>query len=199
MIYGCKILRPDNSTAWQTGRWRFFYEYGWNEVPFFGARIAIWSGVDGIHPPQADAVVRWFECDPDSEIEVASALRGIVHYHRVKMLRHRPQGVKVLAERIGDKIITRGYYSGSRRLHYRYQYRNGGKDGVQCEWYSNGQLMCETVFVNGKKHGPSMWWESDGRLIHEDSFRNGMENGICRFWDGEWKSAVYRNGKRIKP
>jgi len=51
------------------------------------------------------------------------------------------------------------------------------EEEVKREYWPNGQLSSETLFLNGKRQRLLRNWYSNGQLWHEVSYKNGFECG----------------------
>lgn len=73
---------------------------------------------------------------------------------------------------------------------FEYHYKDGLRDGMQKEWYSNGQLKYEYFFKEGDYHGSLKKWNDKGTLIKTSEFKNGNTWGTVKEW--------YENGNPMK-
>jgi len=179
-IYGAKLLRPDHTSIGdEYGRVQ--YRYGWQTIPGNGAYIAVTGGADAADVP-ADAVIRWFECDPASEIKPDdSPPFGVRCFRRVRMLRRRPKGLLPLAERRGRTIIAQGWYPNGQQM-YRCEYQGSLLHGVWMGWHENGQLKHRHPYRNERLHGTVEVWREDGSPIYREEYRKGRRHDICMGW-----------------
>lgn len=110
----------------------------------------------------------------------------------------------------GDTAFVNGYF-------------NGVEEGVQKQWYADGQLQEERFYINGKKEGTHQGWWPDGKLKffftansdeYEGEFKEwyssgllgkyfhykkGQEEGSQRLWWDNGKvraNYVIKNGKK---
>ncbi len=120
-----------------------------------------------------------------------------------------PVNGEVVTIRNGRKIISK--------------FKNGIKEGVEKELYSNGDLCAETYYKEKKKHGshkvyyesgelnteetyadgklngPSTKWKKGGQKSGEYNYVNGQYDGVIKEWypDGKmWKEIAYTNGTK---
>ena len=107
-------------------------------------------------------------------------------------------------------------------------YRGGRLDGPSRQWYGNGALRADVVFVEGEQDGVSRRFWPDGRPRDEFTFVRGVRQGPQRSWhedgwllckgecrdnlpEGRWLyyrwngelnaklSGVYEKGVRVGP
>ena len=52
-------------------------------------------------------------------------------------------------------------------------FKDGKKDGVFEQWYSNGQLRKEEKYKVGEKNGLTTWWHGNGQLRLEWNYKDG--------------------------
>ncbi|WP_197060178.1 toxin-antitoxin system YwqK family antitoxin [Sporocytophaga myxococcoides] len=89
-----------------------------------------------------------------------------------------PVNGEVVTIRNGRKIIS--------------MYKNGVKDGVEKEMYSNGELCAETYYKANEKHGSHKVYYESGELNTEETYANGKLNGLSTKWNkGGQKSREY--------
>ena len=72
------------------------------------------------------------------------------------------------------------------------------KNGLQTEWYDNGQKRIEGYYNDGKKEGLHTEWETNGWKEIERNYKNGKLHGLCiRYEFGVITSKIeYKNGVR---
>ena len=58
------------------------------------------------------------------------------------------------------------------------KYVNGKPEGVQKEWYENGQLENEWNYKDGKEEGVQKGWYKNGQLQYEYNYKDGKREGI---------------------
>jgi len=81
------------------------------------------------------------------------------------------------------------------------EYKNGYKNGMFTELYTNGKKKSEGNYIYGAKEGTHIEWYEKGNKMSESKYSNGVLNGQYFEWfeDGGLKSEiVYQNGKSIK-
>jgi uncharacterized protein len=71
--------------------------------------------------------------------------------------------------------------------------KNGDKDGVWKEYYSNGTLLSEESFSDGKWDGSSKYYNEDGKMIEEYIYKNDILQEY-KAYDPTGK-VVYQNKK----
>ncbi len=95
-----------------------------------------------------------------------------------------PVNGEVVITRNGRKIIS--------------MYKNGVKDGVEKEMYSNGELCSETYYKANEKHGSHKVYYESGELNTEETYADGKLNGTStKLNKGGLKSGEYNyvNGR----
>ncbi len=81
---------------------------------------------------------------------------------------------------------------------YKYNYKEGKLNGIQKDWYENGQLRCEFNYKEGKEEGIQKEWYENGQLWYEDNYKEGKQDGIQKSWyeNGQLHYKMYyKNGK----
>ena len=65
--------------------------------------------------------------------------------------------------------------------------------GTALDYYSNGCLRAQNVFIDGQRHGLQRWWFQDGRLAEEDPMCLQQHHGYHRVWhpNGNLQSEVH--------
>jgi len=84
-----------------------------------------------------------------------------------------------------DGKVADGKYIGrhaNKQLWWVRNYVNGKKEGMQSEWYDNGQLRVERNYVNGKCEGALTAWYDNGQLWLEENLTNNKLEGMQRVW-----------------
>ena len=77
-------------------------------------------------------------------------------------------------------------------------YSNGTLNGLQKEFYPNGEQKCEVSFSDGKQDGLFTQWYEDGQVELKVEIKNGEKDGHFQQWhpDGHLKvSEYYLDGK----
>lgn len=72
--------------------------------------------------------------------------------------------------------------------------------GAYKEFYSNGSLRSECVFVNGIKHGPAKWYYEDGKPFRIATIKEGKFDGeMTKYYPEGIKQSVsvYKNGRLL--
>ena len=105
----------------------------------------------------------------------------------------------------------RGWYQSGKLKQIR-NYKNGIRDGWQCEWYENGNKLLEKTLIRGLRHGKVVRWHENGQCNWIKTFNRGSRI-YCEFWyqnghknkeenykmfnikEGEW-NAWYENGQQ---
>ncbi len=96
---------------------------------------------------------------------------------------------------INEDIEKKGWYING-QLSFEYFYKKGTpkhiysklffnneyKEGIQKEWYSNGQLLYIHIYNNGEKDGTQKYWHENGQLLYEENYNYGGKNGIQKYW-----------------
>lgn len=78
-------------------------------------------------------------------------------------------------------------------------YKNGKKDGLETEWFPNGNKHFETPYKEGALHGVRRSWYPDGALNSEVTYKNDLREGWALIWheNGRGEAAVFfENGIR---
>ena len=81
------------------------------------------------------------------------------------------------------------------------KYSSLKKDGVQREWFINGQLKAEYVFVKGAKTGYDREWYSNGQLHRNYNCIEGRKEGELKtYWpNGQLRRFdLYKDGQFVK-
>ena len=79
------------------------------------------------------------------------------------------------------------------------KYVNGKEDGVQKDWYDDGQLRSESNYKDGKSEGVQKWWYENGQLWTEGHYKDGKEEGVQKSWHENGVLAYteyYKDGKK---
>lgn len=74
------------------------------------------------------------------------------------------------------------------------------EDGVNIEYYENGQILSESNYLNGELHGLSREYYENGQILSESNYINGELNGPSGeyYEDGQIQAeANYANGELI--
>jgi len=80
------------------------------------------------------------------------------------------------------------------------EYKNGYKNGVFIENYTNGKKKSEGKYLNGAKDGRHTEWFENGNKKSECDYVNGQRDGICTEWSmtGQKETETkYKNGKIV--
>ena len=77
------------------------------------------------------------------------------------------------------------------------KYVNGKEDGVQKDWYDDGQLRSESNYKDGKSEGVQKWWYENGQLEFEGNYKDGKKHGKETWWNNGQvvKEENYKDGK----
>ena len=81
------------------------------------------------------------------------------------------------------------------------EYKNGVQEGIEKQWYANGQQKYEIHFVEGWEHGKKTRWHENGQLERIEHYNYMKLDGLCQKWDENGKlifEGTYKNGVRIK-
>ena len=76
-------------------------------------------------------------------------------------------------------------------------YVNGSKNGIEKEYYENGQIKSETLYVNGSKNGIKKEYYESGKLLSEFTYVDGEMEGDVKLYNPDGKmiySKYYSNG-----
>ena len=112
-----------------------------------------------------------------------------------------------------SKTIFQYYENG--QLGYRWNHKDGKRDGLSEEFYDNGQLLSRGNYKNGKKIGD--WnsykkngedisnglWErfyDNGQLMMRGNLKDGKEDGRWIFFDRDGnltETSVFKDGERV--
>ena len=78
-------------------------------------------------------------------------------------------------------------YDSTNNLSAEYNIKDGVSNGIQKQWYKNGQL--ETFFMtkNGIQNGVNKTWYENGQKQYESNFKEGKTVGLVKEW--------YKNGQ----
>ena len=87
--------------------------------------------------------------------------------------------------------FSKGMYDGKYE-HYKYNklvekgaYKEGIKDGMFIEYYSDGSVKSEKPITDGKLNGILKTYFTNGKPESEKGYKNGVEDGIEQRWDWE--------------
>ncbi len=72
-------------------------------------------------------------------------------------------------------------------------YNEGKEDGIQKEWYENGQLKYERNFKEGKKDGIQKEWYENEQLFYEGNYKKGEFEGKQKMWDEDGQLKLEEN------
>src|SRR5205085_6447467 len=90
------------------------------------------------------------------------------------------------------------FYNDSGQLTSGYIYKDGKKNGVQTEFYSNGNIKSEEFTEENIKNGLCKYYNTDGKMVRSVLFNNGVENGLAREFDPADGRVItvttYKNG-----
>jgi len=92
------------------------------------------------------------------------------------------------------------------QLQYRYNYKNGKKDGLQEEWYADSslargeeaQLQYQHNYKDDKRDGLQQAWYSSGQRWYQTNCKNDESHGLHKGWhmNGQLQYwGNYKNGK----
>lgn len=62
------------------------------------------------------------------------------------------------------------------------EFKYGYKNGLFTEYFTNGKIKFQGVYVLGKKDGTHTNWNEDDNKISENNFSNGLRNGLSLEW-----------------
>ena len=65
-----------------------------------------------------------------------------------------------------------------------YSLKNGLKEGVEKEYYSNGKVESIGLYKNGKKEGLFKRFNYDGKVVEEELYNNGTRLSFVRYGQG---------------
>ena len=88
---------------------------------------------------------------------------------------------------VGDEKI---FFAKSGHLKHIAHYENDKKEGLQKEYYDNGQLALVVNYVHGKKEGLQKEYTYDGKLFSTVNYKNNYKEGLQKWYDA--------NGKVVK-
>ena len=80
------------------------------------------------------------------------------------------------------------------------QYKQGKLDGTSMEYYPDGQIKSEFIFVAGQRQGIQHQYHANGNLKSIWSYQNDMKHGTNKmfFENGDLLGAWdYKEGKKI--
>ena len=99
-----------------------------------------------------------------------------------------------------DAEFTDGLYNGTYEYHKnnvlveKGTYKEGVKNGIFTEYYSDGTPKSETPITDGKVDGVVKEYHPDGTLESEKGYKAGKEHGPERYWEfGANKPRIERN------
>jgi antitoxin component YwqK of YwqJK toxin-antitoxin module len=103
-------------------------------------------------------------------------------------------------------------------------FKDGAFEGPYRQWFPNGQLEYEKIYVGGFMNGPAVFyyengvrqgqgnythcketgewtfWHPDGKLLKTGLFVEGFEEGTWTFWlesGKKWKEVTYKEGEEV--
>lgn len=94
----------------------------------------------------------------------------------------------------GDSVLMR-YEEG--RLTSFSTFRDGVKNGIAKQFYSDGKVQYEIYYEDGVKNGITKWYYKNGQLYKKTNYKNGKREGIVikYYRDGKLKAKEpYQNG-----
>jgi hypothetical protein len=94
-------------------------------------------------------------------------------------------------------VVRSSYLHGSRRSERAYV--RGEKDGLQREWWPDGQLRMRAIMAHDRIVGSMQTWYADGHPFEEKQYADGQEAGLQRVFDrsGELRANyIIRDGRR---
>lgn len=122
------------------------------------------------------------------------------------------QGEAIEYNEAGTKISSIFYQNGKKQgpvTHYDHEgrvilaseYDQDVQHGMTYEYYPNGHLKREVLFVAGKKMGQEKFYDdtTDGKIILLKSYQNGLLSGLWQEWNPFGIlifEAEYKNGKK---
>jgi antitoxin component YwqK of YwqJK toxin-antitoxin module len=103
------------------------------------------------------------------------------------------------SEQITDGINTQYYENGQKESEG--NYKDGKEEGLHTTWYENGQKESEGNYKDGKEEGLHTTWYENGQKEAEYNFKDGMRNGKLTQWEEngcKWEEGYYINDKPDK-
>jgi antitoxin component YwqK of YwqJK toxin-antitoxin module len=70
------------------------------------------------------------------------------------------------------------------------------KEEIRREYWSNGKLWRETLYLNRKEHGLAKGWYENGQIYYETLYKNGNRHGYAKSWheNGKvWHEVLFKN------
>jgi protein TonB len=100
-----------------------------------------------------------------------------------------------------DKATTRLYDMGNHilKLNNFSSFIFAKQDGIQREWYLNGQLKSEWIMQDGKLNGYNRTWFANGQIKNDSYYKDNLQFGSDKEWHENGKllrSAEYANNKK---
>ncbi len=89
-------------------------------------------------------------------------------------------------------------YSEDGNIVEKYMLKYGKLEGLQQEWYKNGQKYIECSYKKNKREGLYQEWYEDGQKSEECYYKEGKKEGICKRWydNGQkWSECTYIDEK----
>lgn len=77
-------------------------------------------------------------------------------------------------------------------------FKNGVGEGIQKEYYDNGQLKVSFTFVSGQKEGKWIYYHSNGKKWEEGNFKSNLYDGKWTTWNEEGKKNLIRTFEKDK-
>ena len=110
-----------------------------------------------------------------------------------EVIQYKPEGkaTKTAYFKSG-KLKARRFYS---------NYSERKLDGIQKEWYENGQLQQYEKYKKGLSNGKTKKWYEDGKLNQKIDYKKGKLNGkLLTYWENGQAKRIdkYKNGKLIE-
>ena len=78
-------------------------------------------------------------------------------------------------------------------------YKDGKRNGISKQWYSNGKLHYESQYVDGLLEGKSMSYFPDGEVKYELNYHNGKKHGLNKGWSGNLDVILYCASESAMP
>jgi antitoxin component YwqK of YwqJK toxin-antitoxin module len=77
----------------------------------------------------------------------------------------------------------------------RSNWKDGGRDGLNEEWFSNGQMRKRDNFKDGGRDGLSEWWYENGQMSRRDNWKDGKREGLNETWYDNGQMEMRENWK----
>jgi antitoxin component YwqK of YwqJK toxin-antitoxin module len=130
------------------------------------------------------------------EVKMINLGDGRLHFSSVKNNKPIKGEYRIIDGRKSEYILAQfsnGLYDGKYE-HHKYnklvekgEYKEGVKNGLFIEYYSDGSIKSERPITDGKVNGIIKTYFTDGKLESQKGYKNSVEHGIEQRW--QWRTG----------